>query len=127
MADQAETQEDKKEVPDLALDAWDLRSEAEAHEIDAEKKYLKATVLYDQGDIDEALMMIRAALSLCPGNPKYHYNIGYLYWLKGLLEVSVNHYKLFLRYSPADDKDIQMIKDRVKYLENEIKARQKGR
>lgn len=122
---QAAARDAEELVQELTKDAWDLRSEAEIHEIEAEQKYLRATLCFDQGDIDEALMLIRSALSLCPGNAKYHYNIGFLYWRKGLIEVALNHYKMFLRYAPADDKDIQTIKDRVKFLEGEIKNRKR--
>ena len=127
MTDEAEIRDSEEVIEDLARDAWDLRSEAEIHEIEAEQKYLRATLRFDQGDIDEALMLIRSALSLCPGNTKYHYNIGFLYWRKGLIEVAVNHYKMFLRYAPADEKDIPIIKDRVKFLENELRNRKKMR
>lgn len=127
MTDEAEIRDSEEVIEDLARDAWDLRSEAEIHEIEAEQKYLRATLRFDQGDIDEALMLIRSALSLCPGNAKYHYNIGFLYWRKGLIEVAVNHYKMFLRYAPADEKDIPIIKDRVKFLENELRNRKKMR
>lgn len=102
-------------------------NEAALRAADAEKRYIRATIEFDKGDIDEALLLIRTALSLSPGNPKYHYNIAYLYWQKGLLEVSVNHYKMFLRYAPATDKDIHIIKGRVKWLEEQIKKRRNMR
>lgn len=98
-------------------------TEAELKAMDAEKKFLRAGVEFDKGDIDEALMLIRSALSLSPGNSKYHYNAGFLYWQKGLIEVAVNHYKLFVRYAAPDDKDLDVIKGRIIYLENEAKSR----
>lgn len=98
-------------------------TEAELKAMDAEKKFLRAGVEFDKGDIDEALMLIRSALSLSPGNSKYHYNAGFLYWQKGLIEVAVNHYKLFVRYAAPDDKDLDVIKGRIVYLENEAKSR----
>lgn len=98
-------------------------TEAELKALDAEQKFLRAGVEFDKGDIDEALMLLRSALALSPGNSKYHYNAGFLYWQKGLIEVAVNHYKLFVRYAAADDKDLEIIKGRITYLENEIKSR----
>ena len=140
MADQSETQETKQEdgAPEeqkeqkrdhsrLMQDNWDPPTDATDEQVEAEKKYIRAAHLFDKGDIDEALMLIRASLALCPSNPKYHYNIAFLYWKKDLLEVAINHYKLFLRYAPANDKEIPIIKDRVKFIDKEIKKRQKPR
>ncbi len=98
-------------------------TEAEMKAIDAERKFRRAGIEFDKGDIDEALMLLRSALSLSPGNSKYHYNAGFLYWQKGLLEVALNHYRLFVRYAAADDKDLEMIKGRITYLEKEINGR----
>lgn len=112
---------------DITEDVKGFKTEEELRRIEAEKKYIRATYLFDQGDLDEALMMIRAALALAPAEPKYHYNIGFLYWRKGLIEVAINHYKLFVRYAPSDDKNLQMIKDRTRYLENQLKERTKRR
>ena len=102
-------------------------TEAELKAVEAEKKFLRAGFEFDKGDIDEALMLIRSALALSPGNAKYHYNAGFLYWRKDLLEVALNHYKMFVRYAPANDKDLHTIKGRIIYLEREIKARRLGR
>jgi len=113
--------EDQQRQAQIELEA--AKYEAEKIEAEAEKRYAKATLKFEMNDLDEALMLIRSALSLSPGNPKYHYNLGFLYWRKGLLEVAVNHYKLFLRYAPQTDKDQQVIKDRIVYLEKEIKNR----
>lgn len=98
-------------------------TEAELKAIDAERKFRRAGIEFEKDDLDEALMLLRSALALSPGNSKYHYNAGFLYWRKGLLEVALNHYKLFLRYAAADDKDLETIKGRVIYLEKEIKGR----
>ena len=129
MADTTEDQEINQDQQSTELDPHleAAKYEAEQKMAEAEKKYIKATYAFDMGDLDEALMLIRAALAICPGNAKYHYNIGFLYWRKDLIEVAVNHYKLFLRYAPADDKSIETISDRVKYLENEIKKRRQRR
>ncbi|PKL76772.1 MAG: hypothetical protein CVV27_08560 [Candidatus Melainabacteria bacterium HGW-Melainabacteria-1] len=129
MAEQQETEkqgvESQQEISSEQMAA--ISNEQDLKIIEAEKKYIRATVAFDHNDIDEALMLIRTALSLCPGNPKYHYNIGYLYWVKGLLEVAVNHYKMFLRYAPEQDKDREIIKGRITFLENEIKKRHQRR
>lgn len=98
-------------------------TEAELKAMDAERKFLRAGVEFDKGDLDEALMLLRSALALSPGNSKYHYNAGFLYWRKGLIEVALNHYKLFVRYAAANDKDLELIKGRIIYLEKEIKSR----
>lgn len=124
MNEEREAQESEQD-DDFSLN--EAKTEAELRAIEAEKKYIKATYRFDQGDLDEALLLIRTALSLSPGNAKYHYNIAFLYWRKDLLEVAINHYKMFLRYAPADDKDIPLIKGRIKWLEGEIKKRRKLR
>ena len=112
---------------DITESVHGFKTEEEIRRIDAEKKYIRAAYLFEVGDLDEALMMIRASLALWPTNPKYHYNIGFLYWRKGLLEIAVNHYKLFVRYAPSTHKELQAIKDRTKYLENEIRNKMKRR
>lgn len=107
-------------------DEFDLdaaTTEAEMRLLDAEKKFRRAGLKFELGDLDEALMLLRSALSISPGNAKYHYNAGFLYWRKDLLEVAVNHYKMFLKYAPPTDKDYDMIASRVTYLEGEIKKR----
>lgn len=104
-------------------ESLDTKSDAELVEIEAEKKYARAALIFDKGDIDEALMLVRGALNLCPTSPKFHYNAAYMYWRKGLLEIAINHYKLFLRYAPKTDKDIPVIESRIKYLEKEITKR----
>lgn len=109
------------------LDLQKLSSEAELREAEAEQKYRKAAAKFELGDLDEALMLLRTCIAMFPGNPKYHYNIGFLYWRKDLLEVAVNHYKLFLKYAPETDPDRELIKGRIKYLEGEIKSRRKLR
>lgn len=101
----------------------DPKSDAELVEIEAEKKYTRAAHLFNKGDVDEALMLVRAALNLCPTSAKYHYNAAYMYWNKGLLEIAINHYKLYLRYTPKTDKDVPLIEARIKYLEKEITKR----
>lgn len=114
------------EVPRSMRDSVDftkITSEAELKALEAEKKFLRAGVEFDKGDIDEALMLIRSALSMSPGNSKYHYNAGYLYWRKDLLEVALNHYKLFVRYAAPDDKDLETIKGRIIYLEKKIQEK----
>ena len=103
----------------------DLSTESARREAEAEQKYQKATLKFDAGDLDEALMLMRTSLSLCPGSWKYHYNIAYLYWRKDLLEIAVNHYKLFLKYAPQQDPDRETIAGRIKWLEAEIKERRK--
>ena len=105
----------------------DHKTEEELRQIEAEKKFIQAGFKFELGDIDEALMLIRTSLTLCPGNSKYHYNAGFLYWRKGLLEVAVNHYKLFVRYAPANDKDLELIKGRITFLEKEIKKQHRIR
>ena len=105
----------------------EFQTEAEIRAAEAEKKFIRAGHKFEMGDLDEALMLIRSSLSLSPGNAKYHYNAGFLYWQKGLLGVAVNHYKLFVRYAPADDSDLPTIKGRIKYLENETKQQMKRR
>lgn len=102
-----------------------IKHEAQMREIEAERRYVKATAEFDKGDLDEALMYLRSALSLMPQNPKYHYNIGFLYWKKDLLEAALNHYKLFIRYVPANDRDIEVIKARIIYFENQLSKRNK--
>ncbi|PIQ23025.1 hypothetical protein COW36_01945 [bacterium (Candidatus Blackallbacteria) CG17_big_fil_post_rev_8_21_14_2_50_48_46] len=103
------------------------QNEAIQREADAEKKYEKATYKFELGDLDEALMLLRTCISLCPGSWKYHYNIAYLYWRKDLIEVAINHYKLFLKYAPETDKDREIIEGRIKYLEGEVKKRRQIR
>lgn len=109
------------------LDIQKLSSEAELRQAEAEQKYLKAVSRFEMGDLDEALMLLRTCISMFPANPKYHYNIAFLYWRKDLLEVAVNHYKLFLKYAPETDPDRELIQGRIKYLEKEIKNRRKLR
>lgn len=118
-----DTKDDFSKHSDITNEVQELSSEAELKAVEAEKKYIKATYAFDKNDIDEALMLIRSALALCPGNAKYHYNIGFLYWRKDLIEVALNHYKLFVRYAPADHKELQNIKDRIRFFENEIQKR----
>lgn len=128
MSEENKAPEEKQEKPEYQPprsvrdpDLAELSADAERNAIEAEKKFLRAGVEFDKGDVDEALMLIRAALALVPGNSKYHYNAGFLYWRKGLLEVALNHYKLFVRYAAANDKDLDTIKGRIIYLEKEIK------
>jgi tetratricopeptide (TPR) repeat protein len=104
-----------------------VSTETELREAEAEQKYQKATLKFENGDLDEALMLLRTCLSLCPGSWKYHYNIAYLYWRKDLLEIAVNHYKLFLKYAPQQDPDRETITGRIKWLETEIKKRRQIR
>lgn len=122
-----ETTEEKAYEPPRSMrdpvEPIEPNSEAELKAIDAERRFLRAGVEFEKGDIDEALMLIRSALAMSPGNSKYHYNAGFLYWRKELLEVALNHYKMFVRYAAADDKDLQTIKSRIVYLEKEIKAK----
>ncbi len=106
---------------------YEPHSEAELKAIDAEKRFRRAGIEFDKGDIDEALMLIRSALSMSPGNSKYHYNAAFLYWRKDLLEVALNHYKMFVRYALDHDKDLELVKGRITYLEKEIKARKTRR
>lgn len=107
------------------IDISEFQTEPEIRAAEAEKKFIRAGNKFEMGDLDEALMLIRSSLSLCPGNPKYHYNAGFLYWRKGLLGVAINHYKLFVRYAPANDENLMLIKGRIKYLENETQQQMK--
>ena len=50
----------------------DHKTEEELRQIEAEKKFIQAGFKFELGDIDEALMLIRTSLTLCPGNSKYH-------------------------------------------------------
>lgn len=119
----AEAQARSTQIDQDTLQLEQIKHEAQMREVEAERRYAKAAAEFDKGDIDEALMYLRSALSLMPQNPKYHYNIGFLYWKKDLLEVALNHYKLFIRYVPANDKDIEVIKSRIIYFENQLKKR----
>jgi tetratricopeptide (TPR) repeat protein len=105
------------------VDVTQKSKEVLLREAEAEARYSKAALKYELGDFDEALMMLRTCISMCPDNWKYHYNIGYIYWRKDLLEVAVNHYKLFLKYAPQADPDREIIKGRITWLDNEIKKR----
>lgn len=104
----------------------DLSSPEEKQKM-AEEKYVKGVQRFDMGDFDEALMLMRAALALWPGNFKYHYNIAYVYWKNDMLEVAINHYKMFIRYAHKNDPDVHIIKDRIKMLEKEILKRRNMR
>lgn len=119
----AEAQARSAQIDQDTLQLEQIRHEAQMREVEAERRYAKAAAEFDRGDIDEALMYLRSALSLMPQNPKYHYNLGFLYWKKDLIEVALNHYKLFIRYVPANDKDIEVIKSRIIYFENQLKKR----
>ncbi|MBF2053529.1 MAG: tetratricopeptide repeat protein [Candidatus Sericytochromatia bacterium] len=121
----ADKQAQITQIDQDTLQLEQIKHEAQMREVEAERRYAKAAAEFDKGDIDEALMYLRSALSLMPQNPKYHYNIGFLYWKKDLLEVALNHYKLFIRYVPANDKDIEVIKSRIIYFENQLKKRKK--
>ncbi|MGE3727410.1 MAG: hypothetical protein AB7I41_17760 [Candidatus Sericytochromatia bacterium] len=101
--------------------------EAAIREAEAEQKYEKATAKFEVGDYDEALMLLRTCISMMPQSWKYHYNIAYIYWRKDLLEVAINHYKLFLKYAPGTDTDRDLIKGRISWLEGEIKKRRQLR
>ena len=122
-----ETEEEKTYEPPRSMrdpvKPIEPNSEAELKAIDAERRFLRAGIEFEKGDIDEALMLIRSALAMSPGNSKYHYNAGFLYWRKELLEVALNHYRMFVRYAAADDKDLETIKSRIVFLEKEIKAK----
>lgn len=124
-ANDAEKQAQMTQIDQDTLQLEQIKHEAQMREVEAERRYAKAAAEFDKGDIDEALMYLRSALSLMPQNPKYHYNIGFLYWKKDLLEVALNHYKLFIRYVPANDRDIEVIKSRIIYFENQLKKRKK--
>lgn len=121
----AKEQAQMTQIDQDTLQLEQIKHEAQMREVEAERRYAKAAAEFDKGDIDEALMYLRSALSLMPQNPKYHYNIGFLYWKKDLLEVALNHYKLFIRYVPANDRDIEVIKSRIIYFENQLKKRKK--
>ena len=121
----AKEQAQMTQIDQDTLQLEQIKHEAQMREVEAERRYAKAAAEFDRGDIDEALMYLRSALSLMPQNPKYHYNIGFLYWKKDLLEVALNHYKLFIRYVPTNDKDIEVIKSRIIYFENQLKKRKK--
>lgn len=101
--------------------------ETALREAEAEQKYIKATSKFEVGDYDEALMLLRTCISMMPQNWKYHYNIAYIYWRKDLLEVAINHYKLFLKYAPETDTDRELIRGRITWLESEIKKRRQLR
>ena len=126
-----ETEEEKAYEPPRSMrdsvDPIEPNSEAELKAIDAERRFLRAGIEFEKGDIDEALMLIRSALAMSPGNAKYHYNAGFLYWRKELLEVALNHYRMFVRYAADDDKDLHTIKSRIVFLEKEIKAKTRRR
>lgn len=87
----------------------------------AEALYEKAVGKYMRPDLDEALTLMRSALSLHPSNPKYHYNIAYIYSVRGDDDICLNHYKAFLRYAPDNDPDIDNVKARVIYYEKKIR------
>lgn len=97
------------------------KNQVEEARIEAERRYMKGVDRYDAGDIDDALMMIRSAITLYPTQPKYHYNLAYLYSVKKMYEPCITHYKLYLRYVPDNDRDINTVKGRIKYYENELK------
>ena len=85
----------------------------------AERYYQKAVPFYERKDYDEAITYIRSALSLDPTNPKYHYNIAYIYSLKELPEVAINHYKLYLKYAP-NEPDAPYVESRIQLLQAEV-------
>ena len=98
-------------------------AEVEKQRTKAEEYYIKAVGLYERGEIDEAITFIRSALSLHHTNPKYHYNLAYIYSLKGLYEIAINHYRLFLKYAPPDEPDLVLVKARIQQFDREIKKK----
>ncbi|MDD8021349.1 MAG: tetratricopeptide repeat protein [Acidobacteriota bacterium] len=79
--------------------------------------YNVAEILFNSGKTDEAINYYQLAIKINPTWQKPYLKLGYCYLNKGETETAVSYFKKFVELSPADDPQVNLVKEIIKQLE----------
>jgi tetratricopeptide (TPR) repeat protein len=108
------------------LEEWERAVTAYERALQIDPNYLKApgklgTVLYYADRVDDAEVVLTAAIRRQPEDPYLYLNLGLVYEKGGKLRLAVEALERFLELAPRDDGDVPIVRRKVRDLRRKIR------